>query len=142
MKNLILMAVAVTLAACAMPQGGMKRAGSPKLFGNIVQPAQETAAFVEETIEVVTAPVGARVLVNDGFIGYAPVKALVRRYWRGEPGNMVLDQVKIDAQPVAAGHCAQGGLFGGGSTKVPSPVRLDMTACAAQPSYAQPGEKK
>ncbi|HAT72761.1 MAG TPA: hypothetical protein DCS63_08085 [Elusimicrobia bacterium] len=142
MKNLILMAVAVALGACAVPQGGMKRVGGPTLFGNIAAPAQETGAFVEETIEVVTAPAGARVLVNDGFMGYAPVKAVVRRYWRGEPGNMVLDQVKIDAQPVAAGHCAQGGLFGPNSTKVPSPLRLDMTACAAQPSYARPGGKK
>ncbi|OGR68634.1 MAG: hypothetical protein A2081_03575 [Elusimicrobia bacterium GWC2_61_19] len=127
MKNLILISAAVLLAACAMPQGGMKRGGSP-----FVEP--ETGPFVEENIEVITAPAGAQVLVNDGFMGYAPVKAVVRRYWRGEPGNMVLDQVKIEAQPIAAGHCAQGGYFGAGSSKVPAPVRFNMTACAAQPA--------
>lgn len=133
MKNLVLAGAAVMLAACAVPQGGMKRADSG-LFGNLAQPAQEAQSFVDETVEVVTVPPGARVQVNDGFVGYAPVKALVRRFWRGDPGNMVLDQVKIEALPVAGGQCVQGGVFGEASRKVPAPVRFNMTACAsAQP---------
>jgi hypothetical protein len=138
MRNLMLAAAVTLLAACAIPQGGMgvKRVGGSPFM------QVETGPFVEETVEVVTFPAGAQVQVNEGFVGYAPVKALVRRYWRGQPGSMVLDQVKIEALPVAAGHCAQGGYFGTNSTKVPSPVRFNMTACAAQPSYSQPAGKK
>ncbi|OGR44773.1 MAG: hypothetical protein A2X35_05605 [Elusimicrobia bacterium GWA2_61_42] len=131
MKNLTLLCAVTMLAACAVPQGGMKRSGGVGLFGNLGQPAQETQPFVEETVEVITSPPGARVHVNDGFVGYAPVKAAVRRIWSGTPGNMVLDLVKIEAFPVAGGQCVQSGLFGQNNLQVQSPVRFPMTNCAA-----------
>ena len=141
MRNVIVLGMAVMLAACAIPQGGMvKRGAGGGLFANLVNPAvQETGSFVDEMLDVVTEPAGARVQINDAFMGYAPIKASVRRYWRGNPGNMALDQVKIEALPVSGGQCVQGGLFGEASRKVPSPVRFNMTVCSGSASaYAPP----
>lgn len=132
MKNLMLICAAAILSACVMPEGGMKISQSP-LMTKLTQADRQ---YVDETVEVVTVPAGARVQVNDGFVGYSPVKAVVRRYWNGEPGSMVLDTVKIEALPVQDGQCAQGGTFGDGSRKAPAPVSFDMTACSADtPRY-------
>jgi hypothetical protein len=140
MKNLMLAVAVAMLAACAMPQGGMamkKRGGGGSLFGAMNQQAQPTDAYVDEVIEIVTAPPGSAVLVNDGQVGYSPVKVSVRRYWRGEPGNMALDIVKVSAIPPSAdGRCVQSAVFGQNNAKVISPVRLDMYNCSAE--YGQP----
>jgi len=130
MKNLLLPVFLLFLAACAVPQGSVKRSGAG-IFGTI-GPAAE-GPYVDEIIEVVTEPAGAKVQVNDDFAGYAPVRYNVRRLWRGEPGRMTLDTVKIEALPVAPGHCAQSGIYGQHSLKVPFPVRLTMTNCAQVP---------
>jgi hypothetical protein len=141
MKKLALFAMAVLFSACAMPQGGTKKSGGG-LFANLAQPAQ-TDQFVDEAVEVVTDPAGARVQINGGLIGFSPVKASVRRYWRGAPGNMTLDAVTIEAQAAAPGQCDQAGIFGEGSRKVPSPVLFNMTACAAaQQEEAGPALKR
>lgn len=141
MRHVIALGIAVMLAACAIPQGGMvKRGAGGGLFANLGKPlVQETGSFVDEMLDVVTEPAGARVQINDAFMGYAPVRASVRRYWRGNPGNMTLDQVKIEALPEADGQCVQGGLFGEASRKVPSPVRFNMGMCsAAAPANTAP----
>ncbi len=115
MKTVLLLAVSVTLSSCALPQGGMKRG----LDGAAGQPAQQQY-FVDETVDIVTDPPGAKIFVNDAFVGYAPVRADVRRTWRGDPRyQMTLDNVKIEARPVEAGQCAQSGVFGQGSVKSP-----------------------
>ncbi len=132
MKNALLAASFLLLAACAVPQGGMKRSGAG-IFGTIGPAADQP--FVDEIIEVVTEPAGARVEVNGDFAGYAPVRYTARRLWRGEPGRMTLDTVKIEALPAAAGQCVQSGTYGQHSLKVPFPVRFTMTSCvAAQPA--------
>ncbi|MCX5791148.1 MAG: hypothetical protein NTY45_02865 [Elusimicrobia bacterium] len=130
MKISILLAVPALFAACAMPQGAMKRgAGEPG--GAAAQPAQQQYS-VDETVDIVTDPPGAKIFVNDAFVGYAPVKADVRRTWRGDPRyQMTLDNVKIEARPVEAGQCAQSGIFGQGSVKSPPQVRFNMSSCAA-----------
>ncbi len=137
MKNLILSAAVVMLSACEMRQGGMyRKSGGGNVFGDMAKSAQETRQYVDETVQVVTDPAGASVQVNDGFVGYSPVKTMVRRYWNGEPGSMVLDTVKIDVAPAADGQCAQGGVFGEGSRKLPVPVRFSMTNCPeGAPAY-------
>lgn len=137
MKNFLLAAAVALLAACAVPQGGMgaKRVGGGNsLFGALNQQAQPTDSFVDEVIEVISVPPGAVIMVNDGFVGYAPVKASVRRYWRGAPGSMQLDVVRFSAAPSVSGHCAQSAIYGQNNLKVPSPVRFVMTNCAAQPA--------
>ena len=120
--------MALLLAACAVPQGGAKRSG-PGIFGTIGPTADQP--FVDEIIEVVTEPAGARIEVNGDFAGYSPVRYTARRLWRGEPGRMTLEPVKIDALPVAGGQCAQSGTYGQYNLKVPFPVRFNMTNCAA-----------
>jgi hypothetical protein len=117
-------------AACAIPQqGGMKRSGG--LFGPAGAPAQPRSQYVvDETVDVLTDPPGARILINDAPAGYAPVKAAVRRLWRGDPAYpMTLDTVKIEALPVAAGQCVQTGIFGQNSGRTPPQVRFNMTNC-------------
>lgn len=135
MKAPLLTVLMLVLAACAVPQAGMKRSGGG-IFGTIGPAADRP--FVDEIIEVVTEPPGARIQVNDDFAGYAPVRYNARRLWHGEPGSMVLDTVKIDALPVAAGQCAQSGTYGQHNLKVPFPVRFTMTSCAA----AQPAGQR
>lgn len=125
------MTAALALAACAVPQqGGTKRAGGASLFGNIGQ--APTQYFVDEVVDVATEPAGAAVNVNDVFAGNSPVRVTVRRYWRGQPGSMTLDPVKVEALGSGPGQCTQSGLFGQGSQKAPSPVRLYMTNCAGR----------
>ena len=143
MKKLALLGMmAVLFTACAMPQGGMKKSGGMGLFGTVAQPVQSDQ-FVDEAVEVVTDPAGMRVNINGGLVGYSPVKAAVRRYWRGEPGNMTLDPVAIEALAAAAGQCDQSGIFGDASTKVPAPVRFNMAACAAaQPAAVERAVKR
>jgi len=130
MKIVMLLAVSALFPACAMPQGGMKRSvGGPG--GAVSRPAQQQYS-VDETVDIVTEPPGAKILVNDAFVGYAPVKADVRRTWRGDPRyQMTLDTVKIEALPIEAGQCAQSGVFGQGSVKTPPQVRFNMASCAA-----------
>lgn len=130
MKNLLLPVFLLFLAACAVPQGGAKRSGAG-IFGTIGPAADQP--YVDEIIEVVTEPAGAKVQVNDDFAGYAPVRYNARRFWRGEPGRMTLDTVKIEALPVAAGQCVQSGIYGQHSLKVPFPVRFTMTSCPQVP---------
>ncbi len=128
MKKLALLAAAVMFSACAMPQGGMKKSGG----GMFAKPAQqETLQYVDEMVEVVTEPAGAAVNINDTFAGNAPVSMSVRRYWRGRPGMMVLDPVKVEALSSGPGQCTQRGLYGAGSAKLPSPVSLNMMNCSA-----------
>lgn len=130
MRKLLFAAAVLPLAACAMPQGGMmKQAGGSPFTKPGPQPTQY---YVDEVVEIVTEPAGAAVNVNDVYAGNAPVKVSVRRYWRGEPGSMVLDPVKVEALGAGGGQCTQGGLYGEGSQKAPSPVRLLMTNCAAR----------
>ena len=138
MKNLILAGTVAMLAACAMPEGGMHRkSGGGNLFGSMASPAQGSRPYVDETVQIVTDPPGASVQVNDGVVGNSPASVVVRRYWNGEPGSMVLDTVKIDVFPAMDGQCAQSGVFGEGSRKLPVPVRFSMTNCAAAaPVYA------
>ena len=130
MRNALLAVSLLFLAACAVPQGGAKRSGAG-IFGTI-GPAAD-GPFADEIIEVITEPAGAKVQVNDDFAGYAPVRYNVRRLWRGEPGNMTLETVKIEALPVAGGHCAQSGVYGQHNLKVPFPVRFNMTSCPQIP---------
>ncbi len=138
MKKLVLFGAAVVLAACAMPQGTAKNTSNGGFFGQMsaVQPDQ----FVDEVVEVITEPAGARVQINGGLIGFSPAKATVRRYWRGQPGDMTLDAVTVEALAAAPGQCDQSGIYGEGSRKVPSPVRLSMTACSA--AQTKPAGKK
>lgn len=136
MNKLALLGLVAVLAACAMPQGTAHKKGGGDLFGNISQPDQ----FVDEVVDVITDPAGARVQINGGLIGFSPVKSTVRRYWRGAPGSMTLDPVTVEAQAAAAGQCDQSGIFGEGSTKVPSPVRFSMTSCSA--AETKPAGKK
>ncbi len=140
MNKFVLLAMAVVFTACAMPQqGAAKKRGGGGLFANISQPAQ-AEQFVDEVVDVITDPAGARVQINGGQIGFSPVRSTVRRYWRGEPGSMTLDPVTVEAQAAAPGQCDQSGIFGEGSTKVPSPVRFSMTSCSA--AQTKPAGKK
>lgn len=140
MKNLALAAAVTLLAACAIPQGGMKGGvGVPRYSG--IQPKYPPALskeHVDEVIDIFTEPAGARIHVNDSLVGYSPVRYMVRRFWRGAPGNMVLDLVKIEALPTAGGQCVQTGYYGEGARKVSTPVNFTMTDCAP----AQPAGKK
>lgn len=133
MKTLFIALAASALCACAMPQPGMRGQG---FLGAAFSPspaaAESAEDYVDESVYVITEPAGARIHVNDVFAGYAPVRYDVRRFWRGDPGHMVLDSVKVEALPVAGGQCVQSGIYGGGSNRVPSPVTFDMTACAPQ----------
>jgi hypothetical protein len=109
----------------------------------MAQPVQQQYS-IDEPVEVSTEPPGARIQVNDAFAGYAPVRTVVRRLWHGEPGRMVLDTVKIEALPVAAGQCVQTGFFGQNSAKTPPRVSFSMTDCrpaAVQPVTEEPAAK-
>jgi hypothetical protein len=137
MKNFILAAAVALLAACAIPQQGAMKGDAPPLFAGLgvkrtmaaqQQPAPQT--YVDEVLDVVTEPAGARIMINDASVGYAPLRYSVRRLWRGAPGRMTLDTVKVEALPVAAGQCVQSGIYGQNNLKVPSPVRFVMTNCA------------
>lgn len=137
MKNISLAVSLLILAACAMPQGGMKRSGG--LLGERARSAQEQSQFfVDETINVLTSPAGAKIQVNGAFAGYSPLRYTVRRLWRGEPGNMLLDTVKIEALPAAAGQCVRGGIYGQNNLKVPSPVSFEMSDCKNAYEYPEP----
>lgn len=138
MKKLTLFAIAVMFSACAMPQGGMKKSGG----GLLAKPVQqESLQYVDEVVEVVTEPAGAAVNINGVFAGNAPVSLSVRRYWRGQPGNLVLDPVKVEALASEQGQCTQSGVYGQGSAKAPSPVRLLMTNCDVPPASNRPRAK-
>jgi hypothetical protein len=142
MNKLVLLGMAVLFAACAMPQGSVHKKGGGNIFGGLSQTAQ-TDKFVDEAVEVGTDPAGARVQINGGLVGVSPVKVMVRRYWRGDPGSMTLDPVTIEALAAAPGQCDQSGIFGEGSRKVPSPVRFSMTSCsAALQEDAKPAKKR
>jgi len=136
MNKLFLAGTVLLFSGCAMPQQGMmmKKGGIVRHMAEPVQ--QPRQFFVDEVIEVLTEPAGARIHINDAFAGYSPVKAPVRRMWRGDPQYpMTLDLVKIEALPVGAGQCVQTGVFGQNSAKTPPQVSFNMTACApAQPS--------
>lgn len=140
MKNGMLICAVAALAACAMPPGAMvKKRGGGSLFGNISEPAQQPQQyFVDETVEVITEPPGARIHINDAFVGYSPLKAPVRRMWRGDPRYpMTLDTVKIEALPVAGGQCVQSVMVGQNSGRTPPQISFNMTACSA-PAPAAP----
>ena len=137
MKNFLLLLSAAAICGCAMPQPGsspygglgMKRTLAPK-----PQPQAATQSYVVETVEIVTEPPGAVIHVNGASAGNSPIPAApVLRYWRGPAGAMLLDTVKIEAFPTAAGQCVQSVLLGQNNTKVSSPVRLVMTNCAPVP---------
>lgn len=146
MRDLLLGCSALCLCGCAMPQPG---ASANPFFGGMVkrsaaaeQPSQQ---YVDEAIDVVTEPPGARIHVNDAFVGHAPVRYTVRRLWRGQPGYMVLDTVKVEALPTAAGQCVHSGIYGEASTKVQSPVTFSMSDCApaksAPAAYPPPSKR-
>ncbi len=137
MKVMLVIVPAVLLAACAVPQGGMKmeKGSVVSLFG--VQDDTRTGPFVDQIVQVVTIPPGAGVVVNGGMMGHAPLKVSVRRYWRGAAGSMVLDTTSVDALP-APGQCAQGGVYGNNNRRLPSRIVFNMTDCAnpARPAPA------
>ncbi len=147
MRIFILLIVSASFSACAIPQQGGMKGG---LLGSMSrpvgmkrrqpqQPPPESQYVVNESVEVITEPPGARIFVNDASVGFAPVKTEVRRLWRGDPAYpMTLDTVKIEAMPVAAGQCVQSATFGQNSGKTPPQVQFNMTACAP----AQPAGKK
>ncbi|MBI5743483.1 MAG: hypothetical protein HY952_02930 [Elusimicrobia bacterium] len=140
MKHITLTLAVLLLAACAMPQpGGMvaKKRGFMESAGGV-----PTDQFVDEVVEVVTVPPGAQVRVNEGLVGVSPLKVSVRRYWQGQAGYLILDMVKIEALPAAAGQCMQSGVFGHNNLKVPSPVRFTMTNCANAYEYGAAGVSK
>ncbi len=133
MKNIFILAAVLILCGCAMPQAGIKPGGG-LIKKRSAESQPQSRNYVDETVDVITAPSGARIQVNGSSAGYAPVSVPVRRLWRGEPGRMVLDTVTIEALPTGPGQCAQSGIFGEGSRKVASPVRFNMADCsAAQP---------
>jgi len=139
MNKIFIFSVVLTFSACMMPPGGMMKArkGGGGLFGEMAQPVQQPQEFVDETVQVLTDPPGARIQVNDAFVGYSPVTTVVHRLWRGDPSYpMTLDTVKIEALPVAGGQCVQSGFFGQNASKTPSPVSFNMTACSASPAPA------
>lgn len=142
MKHFLLLLSAAALCACAVPPPGtygrsvytgLGKKGAPSL-----EP-QQNDKYVVETVEIVSRPPGARIHINDALAGYAPVTGPVLRYWRGQPGYMTLDTVKIEALPTAAGQCVQGGIYGQNNSKVQSPLIFDMTKCA--PAAGNPGQQ-
>lgn len=145
MSRLPLFLALACLAGCAIPQPGMY-GGSP-VYGGLgarkraaafAPAAQAASEYVDEAVSVVTEPPGARVLVNEAPVGSSPLTYSVRRYWRGQPGYMTLDTVKIEALPVNAGECVQGGVYGQNNLQVPSPVRFVMNNCRSAAEYPQP----
>jgi len=133
MKHLCLVLAVAPLFACAMPEGAMKGGNPWAGFGAKRTPAAQqpaAPAYIDEVIEVVTEPPGARILVNEAPVGTSPLRYTVRRLWRGQPGYMALDTVKVEALPTTAGQCVQSGIYGQGATKVPAPVNFNMTNCA------------
>ncbi|MCM2266366.1 MAG: hypothetical protein NDI60_01180 [Elusimicrobiales bacterium] len=126
MKHFLLFAAVSLLAACAVPQGGpgMKRGFLESAGG------APTSQFVDEVIEVITVPPGAQVNVNETPAGVSPLKVSVRRYWRGKAGYLILDMVKIEALPVAAGQCMRSAVLGQNNLRAPATVTLDMASCA------------
>ncbi|OGS08191.1 MAG: hypothetical protein A2270_10185 [Elusimicrobia bacterium RIFOXYA12_FULL_51_18] len=141
MNKFFLLGFLLMFSACAMPQAGMKTGRRIGALGAIAQPAQQPQQyFVDETVEVITDPPGARIQINDAFAGYSPLKAPVRRMWRGDPRYpMTLDTVKIEALPVAGGQCVQSGIFGQNSGRTPPQVSFNMTACSVPaPAPAAP----
>lgn len=129
---------AAALAACAVPDGAMK--GSSLLSGTAVRRAAPAQAlpdqYVVESVDIISEPPGAAIMINGASVGNAPLGAVaLRRYWRGQPGAMVLDTVKVEAFPTAAGQCVQGGIYGQNNSKVQSPLRFVMTNCV---TYAPP----
>jgi len=132
-RNLLFAAALAVLSACAVPPHGtygrsmytgLGKKGAPSL-----EP-QQNDKYVMETVEIVSQPPGARIHINDALAGYAPVTGPGLRYWRGPAGAMVLDTVKIEALPTAAGQCVQGGIYGHNNVKIQSPLIFDMTKCA------------
>jgi hypothetical protein len=135
MKTIILFGAVLTFSACAVPQPGGSDPGAIKK----ASPQQAPQKFVEESIEVVTDPPGARILVNGSNAGYAPVTVKARRLWRGDPGSpMMLDTVRLEAIPVADGQCAQIRIFGAGAAKTPPQISFDMHLCGGSPAQPQP----
>ncbi|OGR76280.1 MAG: hypothetical protein A2X32_05710 [Elusimicrobia bacterium GWC2_64_44] len=93
---------------------------------------QPEPEYVEEMVEVVTEPAGARIHINDALAGHSPLQYTVRRFWRGQPGYMALDTIKVEALPTAGGQCVQSGTYGQNNQKAPAPLRFVMTDCKAQ----------
>ena len=130
MRYAVTAVAALLLAACAMPQGGMMmKKGSAYSAGVGGAPTDQ---YVDESFRVETVPSGAQVRVNGVGVGVSPVNTSVRRYWRGQAGNMALDMVKVEALPAASGQCVQSGVFGQNNLRLPSPVRFTMNACGGQ----------
>lgn len=136
MKNLLLFLSAAALCGCAIPQpGSSPYAGFGMKRAMTRQPEAPAQTYVVETVEILTEPPGAAIHVNGASAGNSPVAAApVLRYWRGPAGAMLLDTVKIEAFPTAAGQCVQSVILGQNNTKVISPVRLVMTNCAPAPA--------
>lgn len=137
LRLLLPLAALAGLCACMVPpQGtygrsiytGLGKRGAPSL-----EP-QQNDKYVVETVEIVSRPPGARIHINDALAGHAPVTGPVLRYWRGQPGYMTLDTVKIEALPTAAGQCVQGGIYGHNNVKIQSPLVFDMTNCGPAPA--------
>ena len=139
MKNLVFIPVLLCFSACAVPQPG---GGLSSKFLLANQAAQDSGQFIDEVLQINSDPAGARIQVNDAFAGNAPVSYTVRRYWRGQPGAMTLDMVKIEAIPTYQGECLQGGFYGQGNQKVPFPLSFRMANCSNAPSYRPALRKK
>ncbi len=139
MKNTALMLAAALLAACAMPQSGTYGGlGAKKGFGfgakRAASAPEAQTGYIVESVDILTEPPGAVIHINGAAAGNSPVSAApVLRYWRGPAGAMVLDTVKVEAFPTAAGQCVQSVILGQNNTKAASPVRLVMTNCAPAP---------
>jgi len=138
MKKVFLALTLLGLSACMMPQPGMYGAKKSRRLSSGQAPSQ---SYVDEAITVETEPSGARIQVNDVFAGASPVKYTVRRFWRGQPGSMVLDTVKVEALPAVDGQCAQSGVFGEAARPLQVPVRFTMTNCSSVPASPQPDTK-
>jgi len=138
MRKISLPFFLLLLAACAMPQGGMKGGGFRYSGTAPKYPPALSQYYIDEVIDVATEPPGARVLVNESAVGYAPVRYSVRRFWRGDPGRMLLDTVKIEAMPISAGQCVQSGIYGQNNLKIPSPVSFKMADCGKAFEYPEP----
>lgn len=78
----------------------------------------------KHSIEILTEPSGARIEVNDEFLGEAPLTATVARGCSAYS----LNAVTIRALPREAGHCTQG-KFISSSDSVPRKVFFDMRLC-------------
>ena len=77
-----------------------------------------------ETIEIVSEPSGARIEINDDYLGEAPLTTHFAR--GGYHGNA--NPLKINAMPVRPGDCMQSKLIPE-DVKAPRRILFDMTIC-------------